>query len=195
MKVLDCDIVGNTSIRGNGGGLYGTLGTISNCTFASNLVFTNTAQSEYGGAGLVVGPGQLLLDSRVYNNTIIYGNGGGVTISGGTIDRCVITNNSALGGIAGGIFHSSNTLGTNLNCLVAYNRANRGGGVACSGYGNCFSSTIVSNTALTSGGGYYKYAGNSAKLSQMENCIFYFNEGPDLTYNYHNYGTPSTRAQ
>lgn len=79
-----------------------------------------------------------------------YQSGGGVTMSAGTLCRCLVTGNSAAEG-GGGI----NITGMNqkvFDCIVSNNTANTGGGIYVS-YGSVDNSLVCANTARGSGGG------------------------------------------
>lgn len=82
------------------------------------------------------------------------GNGGGVLIDGGTVSHCVLTNCTAHSNengteAKGGGAYITND-GSLLNCVVCYNRADNGYGVAGMS-GNAINNTIVQNYATNCG--------------------------------------------
>lgn len=82
------------------------------------------------------------------------GNGGGVLINGGTVSHCVLTNCTAHSNengteAKGGGAYITND-GSLLNCVVCYNRADNGYGVAGMS-GNAINNTIVQNYATNCG--------------------------------------------
>ena len=82
------------------------------------------------------------------------GNGAGVLVDGGTVTHCVLTNNVAYNTAettqakGGGAYVQNN--GSLLNCVVCYNRADNGFGVAGM-TGNVTNNTITQNFATTCG--------------------------------------------
>ncbi len=104
--------------------------------------------------------------AAVVTNCIITGNASALWaggVFGGTVDNCVISQNSAADG-------GGNYLGQLNNCLIVSNTASYGGGGYGGTYNNC---TIVANTAGNSGGGVF--GGTGATLA---NSIIYFNSAP-----------------
>jgi len=99
-------------------------------------------------------------------------NGGGVYVDGGTVQNCIIkgnvamsvTDNNALGGGA----YLTNE-GKLINCVVAYNMANNGYGIA--GTGQVINNTIVANTyapvAVPVEGGNYKHYKHHTNASAL----------------------------
>ena len=91
------------------------------------------------------------LEGCVITHGAVSGNGGGVLVNGGTVQHCVIIQNSALDNIelngkGGGAYVQNN--GFLLNCVVAYNSANNGPGVAGI-HGTLINNTITENTAIS----------------------------------------------
>ena len=188
--MYDC-IVSNHVQTGNNGSGAGLLmtnskdGIVSNCQFIANtcsrwganyvfggtvthsLISNNTSRSSAGGL-LLQGDatGSKLLHSRIVNNSVTAGNGGGVYINRGILENCIILNNiSSLTG--GGV---SSDEGTIKNCLIAGNEAGTtGGGLHRANkkhiVRNC---TIVQNKAATEGGGVYNL---STTANNFLNCI------------------------
>jgi len=109
--------------------------------------------------------------------TPYWNGGGGVLCKAGTILNCVIASNKADNG--GGVYMASNTItgATLRNCLVFSNSATAsGGGVYIAmGTGYVENCTIVTNFAATSGGGIWMNNGKAC----VENTIVYFNQSAD----------------
>ena len=144
--VQNCIISGNSS--------YGVLilynGIIQNCIVSGN-----------SGSGI-----QSYLDCTVKYCTIV-GNsaddGGGIYNSGGIVQHCIISQNSANGN-GGGVYLDH---GTVLNCTISQNSANNYGGVYCR-YGTILNSIIWNNAN-----------GNYCCSENYYNCIEYW---PNLIY-------------
>lgn len=161
--VRNCRITGG-QVSGFGGGiaLLGTATRLENCLVAGN-------RGGQGG-GIMISAG-VAIDCIISNNisASYFQRGGGVLISGGTIDRCLIADNR--GGEGAGIKLNG---GTAQNCLIIGNRADispfNGGGVFQENgiLQNC---TVVGNSAALAGGGIYQN-GNNARV---RNSITYFN--------------------
>ena len=91
------------------------------------------------------------LEGCVITHGAVNGNGGGVLINGGTVQHCAIIHNSAhnnaneLNGNGGGAYVQNN--GLLLNCVVAFNTAINGPGVAGTD-GTLTNNTITENAAI-----------------------------------------------
>ena len=185
--VLDGFTLRNGS-TGNGGGIYctGASPTITNCTISENTADYNgggidakefssitimdctiTGNISRGGGGIRCDE----ISSLTITNCTITGNqaesgGGGITASGsGTIENCVVSNNS--GDFGAGI--SGPMSGTIMNCAILNNSGRQGGGIYSFGGAdptitNC---TISGNSASEEGGG-IKCHESSATIT---NCI------------------------
>ncbi len=107
------------------------------------------------------------------------GQGGGVYLAAGLLDRCIVRGNVATNG--GGVYCTAT--GTVSGCLIEGNTASvGGGGVYSLSNGTVRSSTIVGNAAQR-GGGLYNAAG------RVQNTILYFNTATILaSANYTNAG-------
>jgi PKD repeat protein len=172
--IRDCRIVRNR--QNNAGGLFALGAVISNCVISDNV-----ANGIYGGlyAGSGLGgwsrvqhciisnnialdnrAGGVWLDFAVMEDSQIIGNyasnsysyGGGVLLSGGTMQRCVVTQNRA--DYAAGV---SSLDGTVHNSIIADNAAigpkvGRSGGLEAN-RGNVRDCLIVRNSATQDGGG------------------------------------------
>jgi PKD repeat protein len=172
--VRDCRIVRNRQY--NGGGLIVFGAAVSNCVISDNV-----ASSIYGGmyAGAGLGgwsrvqhcmisnnvaldnrAGGAWIDFAIMEDSQVIGNyasnnysyGGGVLLSGGTLQRCVVRGNRA--DYAAGV---SSLDGTVHNVLIADNHAigpkvGRSGGLEAN-RGNVRDCLIVRNTATKDGGG------------------------------------------
>ena len=130
----------------SGGGVWceSTSAVVSNCVLTGN--------SAFGGFGMRTG-------------------GGGA--SGGTLNNCTLTWNSANGPNANGGGASDSTLN---NCTLTGNSSDFYGGGACGGtLNNC---TLTGNSANGAGGG--------ANACALNHCIVYFNTAPTGA-NYHDW--------
>jgi len=196
--VSNCTFAGNSATL-LGGGINMTAGTVQNCTFTSN----NSASSGGGlqmSAGTVMNcvvssnssptyGGGISMTGGTVSNCLIAGNactssdGGGMRLTGSTglMVNCTITNNSA-GRWGGGIQIDSCSGGVIRNCLIARNRSSQGGGVSFyAAYSEIENCTIVSNSAVTSGGALFQTVGGNVTIT---NTIIYFNtspSGPDIS--------------
>ncbi len=161
--------VTNSAPTYDGGGVYITAGTLSNC-----VLFGNSAGGRGGGVYL---GGGAVVDCRFTGNRATewqYGFGGGAYVGGGAVDRCTFVSNrtdSHQGG--GGLYVAA---GTVRNCLVSRNRSTYtaagsegdGGGAVISG-GQMINCTIAHNWSVTNGGGLQVRGGG------VTNCIVYDN--------------------
>ena len=164
-----------------GGGIVfdGSSGTVSNCAIVQN--------STDNGGGVCCGYhcSPILIDCLIKENSA--GNvGGGVFAWSGaslTLTNCVITENSSLASIGGGVYcgaqdSSRKSSMTMTDCIISCNsaEADGGGGVACwDGFVTLTRCVIVSNTAQDwFGGGVY--TGHSS--ATLTNCIVTRNTAP-----------------
>jgi hypothetical protein len=114
--------------------------------------------------------------SATVSNCVITGNTGGGT-SGGTLNKCLLTGNSA--GQGGGAY-----FGTLNNCALIGNSATYGGGAYAGMLNNC---TLTGNSALSehdTSGGY----GGGAHGSTLNNCTLTGNSALSSHYGNGGYG-------
>ena len=121
----------NGFTNGNGGGIYMTGGTVTNCIIQYNVTTNN-------GGGISMSGG-LIAFCAISGNSSSNGRGG-VNMTGGTLSNCTISANSTTNGAGAGIYQSG---GSVLSCLISCNTnvtsgMAEGGGMYLSG-----SSTIV----------------------------------------------------
>lgn len=164
-------------------------GLVTNCVITANSSYVN-------GSGIYMSGGRLA-DSLIANNACgagANGTAGGMYLTGGVVERCVVRNNTSSGGgsgirMTGGLFThgviASNTPtaagavgggitlggGTIRNSLIVSNGSafvTNGGGISVTA-GQIESCTIVSNRATTSGGGLAVYGGT------VSNTVVAFN--------------------
>lgn len=152
--VDDCRIVG-----GLAGGFGGGVSVAGTAKLINSVIAGNRGGQ---GAGIVMSAG-LVADCIITNNISesYFQRGGGLRISGGTVERCLIAYNR--GGEGAGVRLYG---GTVRNCLIVGNRAdispNTGGGVYQSD-GTLQNCTVVGNHATLEGGGVY-LSGSSARI-------------------------------
>lgn len=150
-----------------------------------------TVRSVNGASGTIVDGGGsqrcfLLNDSNavVRGFTIQAGSdaiGAGVFCSaGGSIENCILRNNSA-SSLGGGAYLSVS--GTMQNCQLVGNSAPLGGGAYLDNGGLVLNCTIVSNSGSVRGGGLY-----CMNTGTVRNTIIYFNASLDGS-NYYNDGS------
>ncbi|MEI6211677.1 MAG: choice-of-anchor Q domain-containing protein [bacterium] len=126
--------VSNCVVKNNGGGsnvqgagIYATGGQILDCQILDN-VLSGGEGSSAGGAGIYA-IGALIRNCLIARNSAggtAGGDkaGGGVYLQNGTIESCTIVGNSAIGAVGGGgVYRTSGTAGTILNCIVYSNAA------------------------------------------------------------------------
>lgn len=174
--VLNCILVGNTTMWDGGGAVSGVF---SNCTFTANAAGVN----GYGGGAY----NSILNNCLLFNNWASYGGGA----NGGILNNSTLTNNSA--GSAGGAVGSAGISATLNNCVLAGNTAMLAGGASHYGalnncvltgnsvgvngwgggaYGGTLNNCILTNNSAAEGGGAYQAPGNNCTLN---NCILIAN--------------------
>jgi hypothetical protein len=175
----------------DGGGVFGSGATISNCVIAGNF----TAGS---GGGVI---GAAIFNSTLEGNSAA-NSGGGAEY--GILSACVLANNYSSSGGGANSSTLSNCLvvanvssgygggaeaGTLVDCIIGANVATNGGGADSSIVINCL---VTNNLASLIGGGVYNcndinstITGNSAGQNgggagggTLNNCIVYFNTAP-----------------
>ena len=182
-------IIENSTISGNEAGTVGGIGrhsgsmTISNSTITNNiatsqtfgiggidvrvgtpnLVITGSVISDNSGyTGGLRSTGTALISNTIFTNNVGLAQGGGISVSGGTmtLTASTVSNNVVTGssGNGGGI---QNTSGLNIvNSIVRNNSASFGGGIYGSG-GLSVSGSRVEDNIATSGAGIYNNSGGS----------------------------------
>ena len=140
----DCRFIRNQSVFGSGGGAGADRAGVvaTNCRFDGNT-------AANGGGGVNISGYGRVVDSALHNNSS-YWNGGGIYLNGGgSIARCVLTNNASGqgGGIA--VFGGADV----SNCTVRGNSATSGGGIQCMLGGRIRNSHVIGNVATNEGGG------------------------------------------
>ncbi len=148
LTVEDCTLVGN-SAETMGGGIhnqaFGAL-TVLGSTFSQNTAFD--------GGGIFSENFQVS-DSFFLGNSVAR-SGGGIRCGGGTIDNCVFSGNTAVGGYGGGLSHSCNALSRYplkiTGSTFSGNSAKDGGGVAV-GSDSILEDTVISENEASNWGG------------------------------------------
>ncbi len=173
----------DNNIADSGGGIFQAGSTV---TVKGGSISGNQA-SDGGGFYLVDGSGTLI-GTRVAKNTAS-GNGGGAVAEAGqlTLQKVGLLDNSALSGVAGGLFvnaevgstyavvedsliknNTAADLGGGIDTSgvtvlrrtqVIGNQADQGGGIYNTGTLRLFTTKVVKNIAITLGGGIFNNAG------------------------------------
>ncbi len=183
MEVVKSHIDNNTADQG--GGIYQSGSTV---TVKGGSISGNQA-SDAGGLYLLGGIGRLT-GTKVAKNTAS-GNGGGARVAEAgqlTLQKVGLLDNSALTGVAGGLFvegtevddtiavvedslienNTASDIGGGIdnsgvavlrNTKVIGNQANEGGGIFNSGTLTLFATKVVKNIAVTDGGGIFNTLG------------------------------------
>ncbi|NYT95608.1 right-handed parallel beta-helix repeat-containing protein [Salinispora sp. H7-4] len=183
LEVVKSHIDNNTADQG--GGIYQSGSTV---TVRGSSISGNQA-SDAGGLYLLGGIGRLT-GTKVAKNTAS-GNGGGARVAEAgqlTLQKVGLLDNSALTGVAGGLFvegtevddtiavvedslienNTASDIGGGIdnsgvavlrNTKVIGNQANEGGGIFNSGTLTLFATKVVKNIAVTDGGGIFNTLG------------------------------------
>ena len=173
IHLLNCSFTENTCTY-SGGGAYLYYAEADSCVFANNT-------ANYGGG--VYAYYSQVRNSTITQNTASY-SGAGINLYYSKADHCVITHNVSTGSNGGGVYmynyYTSDSYGL-FNCLVANNKAYRGGGVYVSYYSRMDNTTIVNNQATYDAGGvYFNYSGSNNFLN---NCVIWGNRYNDEVSN------------
>jgi CSLREA domain-containing protein len=156
LVLTNCNLYGNNALSGGAGGAIasgisntGSSLALNNCNIGGVAGGQPNAASNGGGIFINSGTFTMTGGSVVGNS-----NHGMNLISGPVVLTGVsITNNSAPGDVGGGIVAAGVTVGV-LNCLIAGNSANEGGGIfSNAGVVTLTNSTISGNSSLGVGGG------------------------------------------
>ncbi len=190
---------GNTSYAGRGGGVYMTNGEVAHCEIRNNTSRSRESATDGTGCGVWMSNGYLH-DCVIANNYVDVSSdnarrGQGLSIIGGTAERCVITNNfnnSYEQNSAGGVFVGGGTL---RNCLVAGNKSKTyGSGIYQTG-GTVEFCTVVGNTSTASSNSglylngskavcrYNIIFGNGAGVASEPNCNIAFTAAASFATN------------
>jgi hypothetical protein len=147
--VRHCIITNNGGDNVDGGGVYMSAGTVSNC-----IIRSNKKPDGSGDGGGVYASGGLITHCQITDNTSKGGdgNGGGVYMSGATVRNCLIQGNKNLYNAApygkgGGVYLNSGVI---ESCTIvsnsAYNTAGTGGGIHRNNNGAVSNSIVYFNT-------------------------------------------------
>ena len=194
-----CSIPG----RGGGVFCSDSSPTISRCVISGNLAVSADTGDEGAGGGVYCAgdASPMLMGCTISGNTAGGAVGGGVYCSGGaspilsgcriignsartgggvfcgsqvTLINCLITGNTALGGVCdfrgrcwgGGIFCAADASALISSCTISGNRAGDGGGIFTDGLLTATNSVVWSN----SGGSIYNFSGSST-TEVSHSCI------------------------
>lgn len=182
---LDSCTVTNCQVHylavGGGVAVGGVNGVVTNCIVRDNVACYGSGGKTPKAAGIYVTGGATVVDTLVTGNYPNQGTdwcqcfGGGVYVGtgGGTLSRCVVSNNFSGCAYGGGIYLDDPDAVV-VNCLVAGNRQinsgvrPQGGGIyiAAAG-GKAVNCTVVGNTAASRAGGIYAQNG----YARIQNCL------------------------
>ena len=158
-QLLRCKVQNNTSTNGNGGGIYCSYASVSECDVIGNTCYKN-------GGGIYASY-STVSDCIIEGNAVTYYYlGGGVYASSSTVTGCQITSNTSAY-YGGGVYTVGSTVS---NCLISNNTAGSYGGGIYSLNDNLINNTIVCNTSGNDGAGCY----GSSNIS-LSNCIVWGN--------------------
>jgi predicted outer membrane repeat protein len=179
-----------TGSIGFGGGISNLAGTL---TISGSTVSGNTAYLGYGGGIYNGDPYPLtVIDSIVSGNTA--GKGGGITNGGPlTVDRSMVSNNTATG-FDSGFFHFPGEGGGILNdgtitmsgSTLCGNSADLGGGIFSDGTPTTVRNCVFTGNSATRGGGIY-FGGGA--LLEVQGSTFSCNHASDSGGAIYNLGT------
>ena len=143
----------------NGGGTAannraGNISLYSAATVSNCFITAGSYASNSGAGGVLISANALVTHCKIWGNDISggSGSGGGVSMSTGTLSDCLILSNKvkkASSGLGGGVFLANG--GVVRNCTIAYNSANKGGGVYFSqgaGPKFCVYNSIIQNNSV-----------------------------------------------
>ncbi len=157
--IMDCQITDNVAQRGGGISVSTAAGTISNTTVTGNQA-TGIGSLGAGGGGIEIQAdvehGVVIEDCLVTGNTAVLRLAGGIFfIRSTTIRRCTIAGNQA-GGAGGGIY-ARDDLGSSsiVDCTIAGNSAQEGGGgiFLCGDNISVINCLVLGNETPQRGGG------------------------------------------
>ena len=172
-QLSHCKVQNNTSTNGNGGGIYCSNTSLSDCELIGN--------SCYSSGGGIYASSSTVSDCRIEGNSTTYhyanDGGGGVYASSSTVTGCQITGNTSAY-YGGGVYLSSSS--TLRECMTTDNMSNFAGGVNATN-SNVVFCKISHNQSSNSGGGMTISSG-----AQVRNCLVYNNTAG--TYSSNNYG-------
>ena len=186
LQLIDTTLQFNQAPNGSGGGLM-VLGTTA-ATVTNSVFNANTARLD--GGGLLAHDSSVtisVIDSRIINNTVTGGHGGGIAngrlrpddtfggvlLSGGTmtIDNSTISNNVAANGYGGGLANAGSLAMTSsvvsANQLTGLKPLQCGGGIYSAATLTMVASSIAGNiVAGNAGGGLCAFGGASVTVTQ-----------------------------
>ncbi len=176
----------------SGGGIYLTKGLVTNCLITA---CKSTGSGANRGGGIFIGSTSVVANTIIRGNRMLAGdgNGGGVAVHDGAnclIENCIIEYNQCASAHGGGVGlgYSGPFNATVRNCLIRYNSsANYAGGIWISNTTNwntrIINCTIVSNTAVSSGGAGITFLGNATLSNTILNCVIVSNMGSSFSAN------------
>jgi predicted outer membrane repeat protein len=165
--VTRCQIIANTGDYWGVGGI----GAAGSTVVKDSVVRENIGKGAFGvgavAGGLLTEEKASVRDSSIFNNTVEWGDGGGVFMSGsyvGTslVERCLIASNrivngsyhAAGGGVYSGVYSATNVfLHTLAQCEITGNTTPEvGGGVACRNSGARIEACLINANSAARGG-------------------------------------------
>ena len=159
---------GNVTLSGNGGNVYVSAGTVSDC-----IITNGTANGAWNtGGGNVCMTGGRVTRCRIVKGTAAQCNewgmpGGGVRITGGILENCIVANNSA--SYAG--VYITGTSARVVNCTVVNNVGTDSGGIHAknAAAGLVMNCLMVGNTASKDETG-HAHVWSGASANNFVNC-------------------------
>lgn len=180
-RLADCHVIGNHLLYyGNGGGVFVTDGTVTNCLIEKNWALR--VGGSHGGSGQGVGmQGGRVVDCMIRENRAIVTTGtqpsfgGGVYLQAGLLERCLVVSN-AIGYRGGGVYIGDPPAGAApaevRDCGILGNVAykDRCGGIYAATNAIVRNTLVANNSSTNSnGGGVYWVNGTLESVTVARN--------------------------
>lgn len=161
VTLTNCVLRNNGQADGSGFGKFdgGGVAAKNACVIENCLMENNIAKN---GGGIAINEAGVIVRNCLIQNNVANGSGwgwgGGIFNNCGTVENCIVKNNTAEKG--GGVFIRKNA-SLSYNCIVEGNRAAYGGGVTYESRNDdaktakIYNFTVINNESTTAGGGVY----------------------------------------